>query len=236
PLMAPPPPAASPATVNPARDQQQLAAQGTQRPDTGDLVGGDRQIFSDEWFGRVHPVVELHGYFRTRGELFQNLDLGRHSSVFQGSDPQALAPIPLDQSYQGVGGLAHNVALCGPGTNGQFGICHDETESSANMRLRLDPEIVISDNLRIVSEIFALDNVVLGSTPEAYAMQPASNTSGSTPITNAQIKQSAYASVGYNPYAPIGFMSKTQGPPTAGVNSLQNSIAVQRVWAEYMTP
>src|SRR6185437_2056216 len=127
PLMAPPPPAASPATVNPARDQQQLAAQGTQRPDTGDLVGGDRQIFSDEWFGRVHPVVELHGYFRTRGELFQNLDLGRHSSVFQGSDPQALAPIPLDQSYQGVGGLAHNVALCGPGTNGQFGICHDET-------------------------------------------------------------------------------------------------------------
>ena len=35
---------------------------------------------------------------------------------------------------------------------------------------------------------------------------------------------------------PIGFLSTTQGPPTAGVNSLQNSVNVQRVWGEYMTP
>jgi uncharacterized protein (TIGR04551 family) len=223
--------------VNPARDQQQLAAQGTQRPDNGDLTGGDRQIFSDEWFGRVHPVVELHGYFRTRGELFQNLALGRHNSVFQGEDPQYLAPIPLDQTYLGAAGSQnHIVALCGPNANG---VCHDETESSANMRLRLDPEIVISDNLRVVTEIFALNNVVLGTTPDAYAIQPANNSSGTTPTStnqNALVKQSAYASAGYNPYAPIGFFSQTQGAPTAGVNSLQNSISVERVWAEYMTP
>ena len=112
--------------------------------------------------------------------------------------------------------------------------CYDESEASANMRLRLDPEIHISDNLRIVSEIFALDNVVLGSTPDAYAIQPA--TQSPTDANRRAIKVPAYQSAGYNPYAPIGVSSTTQGPPTAGVNSLQNSINVQRVWGEYMTP
>jgi uncharacterized protein (TIGR04551 family) len=230
PPAAPPPPPATvtPTGVSPARDQQDLASQGTLRPDTGEIAPAGQQVFSDDWWGRVHPVVELHGYFRTRGELFQNLALGRHSSTFQGSDSQSLAPIPLDQSYQTIGNsTGAGVNLCGPNANA---ICHDETESSANMRLRLDPEIHISDNLRIVSEIFALDNVVLGSTPDAYAIQPSA-----TPVTTPN-KSSAYQSAGYNAYAPIGFNSTTQGAPTAGVNSLQNSINVERVWAEYMTP
>jgi uncharacterized protein (TIGR04551 family) len=241
PLITPAPatavPMPSPPTVSPTGDSLSGPAQPAQTPpDTGEIAAANHQVFSDEWFGRVHPIVELHGYFRTRGDLFQNLALGRHGSIFQGNDPQYLAPIPLDQSYQDVNGKLHAVTLCGPGTNGVYGTCHDETEASANMRLRLDPEIVISDNLRIVSEIFALDNVVLGSTPDAYAIQP---TQSGTTTTNGQttgVKSSAYQSAGYNPYAPIGFMSQTQGPPTAGVNSLQNSINVQRVWAEYMTP
>jgi uncharacterized protein (TIGR04551 family) len=231
---APPPAVVSPSAVSPAHDQQDLAAQGAQRPDTGEVAGPGQQVFSDDWWGRVHPVVELHGYFRTRGELFQNLALGRHGSVFQGNDPQNLAPIPLDQSYQTVtGGNGATVNLCGPNANG---VCHDETETSANMRLRLDPEIHISDNLRIVSEVFALDNVVLGSTPDAYAMQASSAAAQGTTKTTTPAKTSAYQSAGYNPYAPIGFNSTTQGPPTAGVNSLQNSVNVERVWGEYMTP
>jgi uncharacterized protein (TIGR04551 family) len=238
PLITPAPatavPMPAPPTANPTGDSLAGSAPAASRPpDTGEIVPTDHQVFSDEWFGRVHPIVELHGYFRTRGDLFQNLALGRHSSIFQGNDPQNLAPIPLDQSYTDTQGGGHNVVLCGPGTNGVYGVCHDESEASANMRLRLDPEIVISDNLRVVSEIFALDNVVLGSTPEAYAIQPQTTASQ---MQTAGVRSSAYQSAGYNPYAPIGFQSQTQGPPTAGVNSLQNSINVQRVWAEYMTP
>jgi uncharacterized protein (TIGR04551 family) len=215
--------------ANPARDGQDLPPPVT-RPDTGEIAAPGHEVFSEDWWGRVHPVVELHGYFRTRGDLFQNLALGRHGSVFQGTDPQYLAPIPLDQSYQNLGGDAGQVVkLCGP--NGAQ-VCFDETEASANMRLRLDPEIHISDNLRIQSEIFALDNVVLGSTPDAYAMQPA--TQASVPVNG--VRPPAYQSAGFNPYAPASFFSTTQGPPTAGVNSLQNSINVQRVWGEYMTP
>jgi uncharacterized protein (TIGR04551 family) len=202
-------------------------------PDTGEIAAPGHEVFSEDWFGRVHPIIELHGYFRTRGELFQNLALGRHGSIFQGTDPQNLAPIPLDQSYQGVtNGTGATVTLCGPFANQ---VCHDETESGANMRLRLDPEIIISDNLRIKSEIFALDNVILGSTPDAYAIEPASSATSSITTMNG-VKNPAYQSAGYNPYAPISFLSTTQGPPTAGVNSFQNSISVQRVWGEYMTP
>jgi uncharacterized protein (TIGR04551 family) len=219
-------PGATPASVNPTHDQQQLATQGAQRPES-DLAGGGQQIFSDDWWGRVHPVVELHGYFRTRAELFQELSLGRHNSAFQtGSlgDPQNLAPIPLDNSYQGTAsGSAVNVNLCGSNSGLP---CQDKTISGANMRLRLDPELIVSDNLRVSTEIFALDNVVLGTTPNSYAMMPASNTPSKT----------GYKSAGYNPYAPVGFFATTQGAPTAGINSFQNSINVARVWAEYMTP
>ena len=49
--------------------------------------------------------------------------------------------------------------------------CQDKTQSTANLRLRLNPEIHISDNLRIMSQIDLLDNLVLGSTPDAYAHQ-----------------------------------------------------------------
>jgi uncharacterized protein (TIGR04551 family) len=229
------PSSSGPASVgpaSPARDGQDISAQATKPPDTGEIAPSSHEVFSEDWWGRVHPVVELHGYFRTRGDLFENLGLGRHSSVFQGNDPQYLAPLPLDQSYQTLKNASVGVNLCGP--QGQQ-TCYDESEASANMRLRLDPEIHISDNLRIVSEIFALDNVVLGSTPDAYAIQPATQSSTAT-NTNGAIKTPAYQSAGYNPYAPTGFFSTTQGAPTAGVNSLQNSINVQRVWGEYMTP
>src|SRR5258708_607265 len=82
------PPAASTAspltTVNPARDQQELAAQGASRPGA-DLPGRPQDIFSDDWWGRARPIIELHGYFRTRAELFHNFFLGRHGSTVQGN-------------------------------------------------------------------------------------------------------------------------------------------------------
>jgi uncharacterized protein (TIGR04551 family) len=202
------------------------------------MAGTPQEVFSDDWWGRARPIIELHGYFRTRAELFHNFFLGRHSSssTFPGNDPQYLWPTPLDQSYTPVpnnsngtsntaagSGTPANATACGPAGNQN---CNDKTQSGANLRLRLDPEIHISDNLRILTQIDALDNLVLGSTPDAYAMQPASSQTrtGYQPATNG------------NPYVPIGFYSTTQGPPTAGVNGWTNSINVKRAWGEYMTP
>jgi uncharacterized protein (TIGR04551 family) len=216
---APPAPPVAPVAAAPA-------ATTPAAPSSPDVARSPQEVFSDDWWGRARPVVEMHGFFRTRAELFHNFSLGRHNSAFQGNDPQNLWPIPLDQAYTEVtsGTRAHDVAICGTNAPNPNQNCSDKTESGANVRLRLDPEIHISDNLRILSEIDALDNLVLGSTPDAYAQAP----SGTTP--------SGYRSAGTNPYVPIGFFSSTQGPPTAGVNSNTNSIEVKRVWGEYATP
>lgn len=231
----PPPPPVSPVgTISPSRDQQQLAAQGTQPVSgVGEPVGSPREVFAEDWWKNTRPVIEIHGYFRTRAELFQNFSLGRHnSSVVPGGDNQYLFPIPLDQGYTGVAGsTGQTVNVCGSNAkpNSQ---CNDKTESGANMRFRLDPEIHISDNLRIMSQIDLLDNVVLGSTPNSYATSPGNSTNSTTGY------QPVAYNGGYAPpnYAPISFLSTTQGPPTAGVNGFTNSVAVQRVWGEYMTP
>jgi uncharacterized protein (TIGR04551 family) len=218
---ATPAPAASPSAINPAQDAQSLAQQGAQRPPgdvDGSIGGSPNEVYAEDWWAHTRPILELHGYFRTRAELFHNLSLGRH-------DPPGSAPYlfnqPLDQYYQDVTGNPHGPALCGypqPST----GVCNDKSNASANLRFRMNPELHISDNLRVLSQVDALDNLVLGSTPNAYATTPSKN--------------GGYTLAGYNGYAPLGFFSTTQGPPTAGVNAYANSIAVKRAWAEYMTP
>jgi uncharacterized protein (TIGR04551 family) len=234
PSSEPAPAAPSGPAVNPARDQQDLTAQGAHRPLAGEVVGTPQDVFSDDWWGKARPVIDVHGYFRTRGEVFHDFFLGRHSSTTGavgtlGNDGSYLFPIPIDQSYQDVNGSwQHAATVCGPGDSTNMKAigapdeaCFDKTQSSANVRLRFDPEIIISDNLRISTEIFALDNLVLGSTPNSYATTPTST---------------GYSAASGNRFAPISFLSTTQGPPTAGVNASTNSISVQRVWAEYMTP
>jgi hypothetical protein len=69
-------------------------------------------------------------------------------------------------------------------------------------------------------------------------MQPATSTTSKSgqvkyPTGYQPVQYNGYAPVNY---APIGFHSTTQGPPTAGVNGWTNSINVNRVWGEYMTP
>jgi uncharacterized protein (TIGR04551 family) len=236
PAPVPAPPAATPnpvTTISPSRDQRDLATQGAARPGAGEMVGGPQDVFSEDWWGRARPIVELHGYFRTRGELFHDFFLGRHTSSTQGNDPQYLWPIPLDQSYTETSGTkVHSAAVCGPAASPNQP-CYDKTESTANLRLRLNPEIAISDNLRILTQLDLLDNLVLGSTPDSYAMMPATTSMSNAPGGSQRFGNQ---SAGYNGYAPISMFATTQGPPTAGVNSWTNSINVKRAWGEYMTP
>jgi uncharacterized protein (TIGR04551 family) len=177
-------------------------------------------VYSEDWWSHTRPVLELHGYFRTRGEFFHLFTLG------QANDPNTdqLWPNPFDNSYQSKSGAQRTQALCGPATQERapdgtvravYGACNDRSQASANMRFRLNPELHISDNLRIMSQIDALDNLVLGSTPDSYAL----NTGGAT-----------------NPNARNNLETTSQGAPTAGVNGTRNSIDVKRAWVEYVTP
>ncbi len=146
-----------------------------------------------------------------------------------------LCPMPLDNSYtQTNGNAGQSVTHCGPAAVPNQA-CSDKTETSANLRLRLDPEIHISDNLRIITQIDLLDNLVLGSTPDSYAMKPA-GAANSTSGAGATTSRTATSRRATTRTRRSGFFSTTQGPPTAGVNGCTNSINVKRVWGEYMTP
>lgn len=227
PLMPPPAaPVAAPPPAAPPVEPSQPAPEPpkpARRVIDASVAGSPQEVFSDDWWGRTRPVLELHGYFRTRGELFHNFALGRHEN--SPGDPHNLWGQPLDHSYADSSGKDHAVALC-PNEGTPPPRCIDKTQSTANLRFRLEPELHISDNLRILAQIDALDNLVLGSTPDAYAMRPSASSANG----------SGYATAGYNGYAPLGVFSTTQGPPTAGVNGYRNSIDVKRVWGEYTTP
>ena len=177
------------AAIDPAKDKNDLVAQGQSRPNLDPGLGTvASHVFSDDWWSHVHPVVELHGYFRNRGEMYHNFSLGRADKTNQ------LWPRPLDDSYtfvdrNGQPGDSKVVALCGSGSTEQ---CTDKTQAFGNMRLRLNPELHISDNLRILSQIDALDNVVLGSTPANYgtgATRGYSNDTQNAPPNSIAVKR-----------------------------------------------
>ncbi len=163
-------------------------------------------IFSDQWWTKVHPSIELHGYYRLRTTFDYNMYLDR-------SDPRtaSLFPRPIDNTYTTGSGAVSAVPLCAPAGQPING-CGNRINFGADMRFRVNPEIDISDNLRIMSQVDMLDNVVLGSTPTQFYAQ------------------------GYTGQQPFGFFTSSTDVPVAGVNNPNSSIAVKRVWGEYNTP
>jgi uncharacterized protein (TIGR04551 family) len=139
-------------------------------------------------------LFEIDGYFRLRTDWFKNFHLGH-------VDNPAL------------GGASFPRALnCGSTVTGSS--C-DDSLSSTNMRLRLEPTINLDEGTSIHVQADVLDNLVLGSTPtnEAY--------------------NGIYDDM-HRP--PIGAFGSTQAPPLAGINGDRDSIVVKRAWAEVAVP
>jgi uncharacterized protein (TIGR04551 family) len=206
-----------------ARLRQQGEARDTgqaQREETPDAQG----VFAEDWWSHARPILELHGYFRVRAELFHRMDLSRVNPP----DDQ-LFPQPAD-SYYSNGTNTYGPVLCtadeaGLGDNdnpNRLVRCRNRSLAGANLRFRLNPELHISDNLRVLSQVDLLDNLVLGSTPQGYALEPAAG--------------GGYQTVRRGGYDPISLLDSTQEPPASGVNGFRDSIRVKRAWAEYLTP
>jgi uncharacterized protein (TIGR04551 family) len=220
-------PQAAPSPFGPMQMWPQRGAERETRsseastPTGAKRASADEQIFAEDWWSHTRPALELHGYFRVRAELFHNFSLGR-------IDPprQQIWPMPADNYYaNGTGNWGPQ--LCTTDESGQPGEgrgapCKNKTQAGANMRFRLNPELHISDNLRVVSQVDLLDNLVLGSTPVGYNNQPGDDGGWSVKERSG--------------YTPLGALDDTQEPPSAGINSLRDSIRVKRAWAEYMTP
>lgn len=211
-----------PVWPEPAADSAALKRQGAQRP--GERPAAGDAIFAEDWWTHARPIVEWHGTFRARGELFYKFHLGRRDLP-----SAALFPRPVDHYYlplTGVTlGMERGAARCTPdevGSGPESGFrdatqgCDDNTNAGANLRFRLDPEFHVSDNLRVITQIDLLDNLTFGSTPNGYSS-----------------RGSSVAQRGG--YAPLSFFDSDASAPSDR-NSLRDSIVVKRVWAEWVTP
>jgi uncharacterized protein (TIGR04551 family) len=171
-----------------------------------------------------YPWVEHHGYFRTRLDLFHNLDLetGEYAGgQYLGSSPYR-PPLtesnddgsghPEDSQHQ-YGGPCYEardnegntVTRC-PDRNG-------DTLAGANMRFRYQPTFHIAETLRVRGTIDFLDNLVLGSTPEAGLRGG---------LQRPDVAFETFAG--------------TQRPPESGVTTFYDSVRVKQLWGEWKTP
>jgi len=134
--------------------------------------------------------LQLNGYLRVRGDLFDNLDLRR------AADPSGffLFPRPLrDPDHRG-------------------------TLTSANMRFRLEPTLNVSEQVRVLSQLDLLDNLVLGSTPQGIytgsdgVLQPFDSRVQGVPASSLNVKR-AWAEV----QTPLGLLSFGRMPSSWGL-------------------
>ncbi|WP_437979912.1 TIGR04551 family protein [Sorangium sp. So ce117] len=219
--LLPPADTAAPSAPQPAASEAPAAAAAAEQPERqaiqAEIGARPSEVYAEDWWSHARPTFEFHGYYRLRWELFNSFALGRI-----GLRNEALWPQPADNSYK-----ESTISLCNPsettsGGTRSFDSCKNDTQAGANMRFRLNPELHISDNLRILTQVDLLDNVVLGSTPDGYANQPAAG--------------GGYQVARRGGYSPLGAFSSTQWAPSAGINSTKDSISVKRIWGEYMTP
>lgn len=163
---------------------------------------------------RTTPIVEIHGYLRTRFELFHNFSLGWDVITPQGGMPTLVSQSRYNSANLPWFRNPDNAAqFCDPlppmgALTARPGSCSNATQWSANMRLRLNPEIHPTEWITVHSQIDILDNLVLGSTPDGYY----------TPSRSL--------------WVPINAFTQTQIPPVFGYNALIDSVMVKRAWAE----
>lgn len=138
--------------------------------------------FDQEWRTRKTrlELLSLDGYYRVRPMFFHNLDLDR------GADPSGY-------------GLART-----PFMN------NENSQAWADMRLRLEPTLNVSEEVAIRMQLDVFDNLVFGSTPE----------SGFTAAHRYQ----------------YDIFNETQISPRAGLNGFKDSVAFKRAYGEVSTP
>ncbi|MEQ9320216.1 MAG: hypothetical protein RIF41_13710, partial [Polyangiaceae bacterium] len=177
-------------------------------------------VRASDWFTLSGPAFTLDGYFRVRSELFHNFNLSRRDPFTfdpTGGGTPPLWPRPPDDDYADTNGVRHRIQLCGSDPS-QLETCKNNVQAGANMRLRLEPGIAISDNLRVQAQIDLLDNIVLGSNPQGYGNVPSD--------------PGGYEVIARGGYYPLGSFAASSWAPQAGVNNTKDAILVKRAWGE----
>jgi uncharacterized protein (TIGR04551 family) len=170
-----------------------------------------------EWPGQkqrklVHFTLE--GYFRFRADIMNNLNLGQRDISIGNTTTRAPYWVPIvERSGELNCAKRANKAVPGGGErNVSANDCPDNTLTGANIRLRLEPTINVTEKVRIKMQVDIFDNLVMGSTPDSLM------------------------GAGLSPHISAPIFSESQGPPIAGQNSSRPAILVKRAWAEIELP
>ena len=165
------------------------------------------------WEETSTKFFEANGYFRLRADLFHKFDMGF---------PISSGYTPFDRPLEQTGQIDWNADPAGNTQCTQEGKkpkwCRNRTLAGANIRLRFNPIINLSENVRILASFDILDNLVLGSTPEGGGSQMGLDGFGIGPR---------------NPWVPLEAFSSSQDPPSWR-NTMQNAISVRAVWGEVL--
>jgi uncharacterized protein (TIGR04551 family) len=163
------------------------------------------------------PVFSLNGYFRVRGEYMDNFALGRVPLDRLSGDPFARW-IQIDNApASGLNGVLPQGGCKGEPQSpaGQDQRCDGSaTTRFANMRLRLQPTLSLSDNVRVHIMLDAFDNLILGSTPEVKSVNQFGQVNGRAPGV------------------PVDSLTRTVAAPESFRNTVGDALIVRRVWGE----
>jgi uncharacterized protein (TIGR04551 family) len=166
-----------------------------------------------QWYEKTTKFFEITGYFRLRSDLFFRLDMG-----FPADSTTAPFPRPAESWHDRVDADYTSKVPCGS-EGDHYSWCGKHLLTGANIRLRVEPVISLSEMVKIKAQFDVLDNLVLGSTPEGYYSRPGSAGGMDT--------------VGLDPWVPVLGFTSTQVPPTWS-NSISSPISVRTVWGEVL--
>lgn len=158
-------------------------------------------------------VVEFDGYYRVRTDYLYKMNLDQGYNQGGGGNPQALPPFPVPLEC-----LKTSTGTTGTPLGTQIP-CSGKGLGDGNMRLRIEPTLNISDQVRVRTQFDVFDNLILGSTPDSLINPYVPDTSAGN--TSNTVGQTSAA-------APTDVLSNTQ-------NSYANSIVAKRAWGEVDT-
>ncbi|MGB8329688.1 MAG: TIGR04551 family protein [Polyangiales bacterium] len=163
------------------------------------------------------PVFTLNGNFRVRAEYLNNISVRRIPVAGLTSDPFTRW-IPIDNSpTTGGNGVLPQGGCNGPPSSpaSQDQRCDGSAVLRyADMRLRLQPTLSLSDNVRLHMMVDFFQDLVLGSTPDVKSV----NQVGQIP--------------GRAPGVPVDTLTLTVASPESFRNTVGDNIVVVRAWAE----
>ncbi|MFI5306359.1 MAG: TIGR04551 family protein [Polyangiales bacterium] len=174
-----------------------LPSPGSEVPSPGEMenllsqqLAGSSQP-SRDWTAPA-PVLTLHGYMRVRGELMDTFWVGRRPladyvadasptispsfKIGQGPDPFTRFR-PLERRT--------NTVDCVSDSRKSDGTCSVGTLRFANMRLRLAPQLNVSEDVRVKMLFDVFDNLVLGNPPQGFygsSTDPQGNPNGAQTV------------------------------------------------------